>query len=401
MLKQPVRRFIVVSGYYPPIVGGTATVVRNLLGAFRPESFQVVAESPGSFDGKHNAPVPENVRVARVGVPPFVVHKVPYGTRLVRWLRFGMIPLIQQKIVAAKPDLIVAVYPSWPFLVAAYRAHVLRGVPLVTYYMDVSADASRLAWPDRPMVKHYEQKILRAASQRIVLSDAIGDDFRARFGLDSVVIPHTIDLAALPTAPPLPALLGSLTKKKLIVHTGVVEGLQREGLLRLARTIHAHPEWNARLVLSTPNSHSDLRAGGFDLPCVEIGTFASAEVCALQRAADLLVAVLPFEGVIDAYQRTAFPTKVVEYMAAGVPILAHAPPDSFFAHHICKHGYAWLVGEPDESSLARAMTHLLEDAAVRERLVRCARATVESVYDLRIVAPRFAAACGIDSAALK
>jgi glycosyltransferase involved in cell wall biosynthesis len=267
--------------------------------------------------------------------------------------------------------------------------------------MDVSAEASRLAWPDRPVVEHCEQRILRAASRRIVLSEAIRDDFQARFQLDSVVIPHSIDLAALPVAPPLPARFASGANKKRIVHTGVVEGLQREGLLRIARAIHAHPEWNASLILSTPTSHADLRASGFDLPCVEIGTFSNAEVCALQRAADLLVAALPFEGVIDVYQRTAFPTKVVEYMTAGVPILAHAPADSFFARHIREHGYAFLADDPDEAALGRALAGLLEDAVLREQLVRRARVTVESVFDLREVAPRFAGACGLDPAVLK
>jgi glycosyltransferase involved in cell wall biosynthesis len=401
MLKKPAQRFVVVSGYYPPIIGGTSTVIRNLLAAFRPESFSVVAESPSSFDGEHNAPVPAGVSVERVGVPAFVLGKIPYGARLARWLRFGLIPRIERKILAAKPEMIVAVYPSWPFLIAAYRAHLRRGVPLVTYYMDVSADASRLVWPDRAVVKSYEQNILRAASPRLVLSAAIADDFQNRFHLASIVVPHSIDLAALPAAAPPPARVAAWKDKRLIVHTGVVEGLQREGLLRLAKVIQAHPELNARLVLSTPTSHSDLYANGFDLPGVEVGTFTSVEVAALQRTADVLVAVLPFAGEIEEYQRTAFPTKVVEYMAAGVPILAHAPGDSFFAGHVRKHGYALLVDEPDEGSLHRALSHLLGDVAMRERLIRAARATVESVFDLRQVARQFAEACRIDPSALK
>jgi glycosyltransferase involved in cell wall biosynthesis len=400
MLKGGAQRFVVVSGYFPPVVGGTSTVMRNLLAAFRPETFRVVAESPGSFDGEHNAPVPTDVRVERVGVPAFVTRKIPYGLKLARWLRFGMIPRIEAKILATPAEAIVAVYPSWPFLIAAYRAHLRSGAPLFTYYMDVSAEAPRLAWPDRPAVQHYERRILQAARQRLVLSAAIGEDFQQRFGLDSVVIPHTIDPGQAP-APVPPARLASWREKRLIVHTGVVEGLQRTGLLRLARLIEAHPEWNARLVLSTPTSSSDLRGHGFDLPSVEIGTFTSAEVAGLQQAAHILVAVLPFDGSIEAYQRTAFPTKVTEYMAAGVPILAHAPPGSYFARHVQAHGYALLAGEANEASLGAAVAELLDDQPLRERLVRQARVTVESEFAVGKIAPRFAEACGIDLAALR
>lgn len=394
------KELVVVSGYFPPIIGGTSTIMRNLLAAFRPESFLVVAEAPGSLDGEHNAPVPAGVEVTRVGVPAFIARQIPYGLRFARWLRFGMIPRIQKKILAANPKIIVAIYPSWPFLIAAYRAHLHCGAPLVTYYMDVSVDALRLAWPDRPAVKFWEQKILRAASQRLVLSEAIAGDFQKRFGLASVVVPHTIDIAGLRASPQPLAQLAAWKSKRLLVHTGVVEGLQREGLLRIAKVIHAHPELDARLVLATPGSHSDLLAGGFDLPWVELVRLSPGEAIALQRAADALVAVLPFEGAIDAYQRTAFPTKVVEYMAAGVAILAHAPPDSFFAHHVRERGYALLADEPNENALCSALSLLLDDAVLRERLVRCARGTVESVFDLKRVAPRFVEACGMDSSVL-
>ena len=55
-----------------------------------------------------------------------------------------MIPRLELKILAAKPERIIALYPSWPFLIAAYRAHLRCGAPLVTYHMDVAPDADTL-----------------------------------------------------------------------------------------------------------------------------------------------------------------------------------------------------------------------------------------------------------------
>ena len=75
------ERFLVVSGYFPPIVGGASTVMSTLLAKFRPDTFSVIAESPTSFDGDHRAPLVPDVKVTRIGVPAFVTRKIPYGVK--------------------------------------------------------------------------------------------------------------------------------------------------------------------------------------------------------------------------------------------------------------------------------------------------------------------------------
>jgi glycosyltransferase involved in cell wall biosynthesis len=262
--------------------------------------------------------------------------------------------------------------------------------------MDVTADASKLPWPDRPAVQRFETKILRAAKQRLVLSQAIAADLRERFGLESIVIPHSIDLSVPPGTMAWPR-----REEKLIVHTGVVEGLQIEGLLRLAGVIGSHPGLHARLVLATPTPKDHLHACGFNLPHVEILKLTDIEVRALQRAAAVLVAVLPFHGEIAAYQLTAFPTKAVEYMTTGAPILAHAPRDSFFATHVREHGYALLIDDADPSALYEGLARLLTDPVACARLVEKAGTTVNEIYALPNVARRFAEACELAPSVLK
>ena len=180
-----------------------------------------------------------------------------------------------------------------------------------------------------------------------------------------------------------------------------MESLQRESLERIARVIEAHPELNARLVLCTPTPAAHLRTGGFDLPCVEIVKLGNDEVRALQRAASLLVAVLPFHGEIEAYQMTAFPTKVVEYMTTGVPILAHAPADSYFGKHVLRHGYAQLADSTDSAALYQALANLLGNETLKTELATKARTTVNEIYALPMVARQFLQACGLDPGILK
>lgn len=399
MPNSPASSFVVVSGYFPPIVGGSSTVINNLLAAFKPERFAVISQTPDSLDGIHRSEVPVEVRVRRLGVPSSIL-KVPYGFQIARWLRFAIVPFIEKAILEEVLRLnaghIIAVYPSWPFVVAAYRASKKARLPLSTYYMDVTPEAAKLGMPDRFVVSHYEQRILGEAAQRLVLSEALKEDFQHRLGLPSTVIPHSIDLAASEGVPFRPS-----SSHRLIVHTGVIEHLQEEGLKRIASVIVQHPQWNARLVLCSPTSKADLIGRGLDLPGVEIVSLSTLEVLSLQRSADLLVAVLPFQGEIQAFQRTAFPTKVVEYMASGVPILAHAPTDSFFANHVRKNGYAMLADSSDSASLAQAIGRALEDAPLRNDLLENARLTVAKEFSVASAAARFAQAVGISHDALR
>ena len=179
--------------------------------------------------------------------------------------------------------------------------------------------------------------------------------------------------------------------KRLIVHTGAVAALQMEGLLQVAKAVEAHPELNAKLVLSTPSGIAEVIRMGFDPKAVEIVYLKKEEVFALQRFASALLVVLPFTQRSD--ERTPFPTKTVEYMASGTPILAYIPADSFLAGHIAQYGYA--LTAKSESELPEALASILNDHELQAKLTQNALHAVE-IFSLPIVANQFSEACGLD-----
>jgi glycosyltransferase involved in cell wall biosynthesis len=63
--------------------------------------------------------------------------------------------------------------------------------------------------------------------------------------------------------------------------------------------------------------------------------------------------------------------KLFEYMAAGVPIVASDLPS---VHEALRHGEnAWLVEPGDKQALAKGITHVLRDAALKTKLAVAAR----------------------------
>ena len=94
----------------------------------------------------------------------------------------------------------------------------------------------------------------------------------------------------------------------------------------------------------------------------------------LQKEADLLYLPLAFETPWQDEIRTVFPTKAVEYMVSGTPILLHGPADSFTVKDAREHGWALVVDTKDPEALWDGIRRLLADRPLREKLVENARA---------------------------
>ncbi len=389
-------RIVLVSAYFPPTVGGTSTVLANLVSRLAPEDVIVVTEKRQIADKINGASVPEGIKILETHIPPTFFQNIPYIWRWERSLRFALIPKVMSLTLRAiretKATCIVAVYPSWPFLIGAYLAHRHTGLPLVTYHMDIPVRRSSAAAFEGFFIDKFERKIALSAQKRLIISEGLVEDFRSRLGLDSTIIPHSIDLDA--TSARLATLPGpDMEGETRIVHTGIVEG-QRECLLRIARTLHNRPGLDARLILCTPTPKARLLQAGFDLPSVEIISLPQEKVLPLQASAHILTTVLPFFLKTKEGALTCFPTKLVEYLATNRPILIHSPAWSFLARNARQHDYAEVVDQPNEDALANAIWKLRQDPALRSRISQNASDYVRD-FDIHKVTRQFQEACNL------
>ena len=75
-------------------------------------------------------------------------------------------------------------------------------------------------------------------------------------------------------------------------------------------------------------------------------------------------------GLAPEEYQTIFPTKTIECLLSGKPILSHSPPGSFLTRFLKEHDCALVVETPDTEEIYRAIDRLREDEKLRARLVR-------------------------------
>jgi glycosyltransferase involved in cell wall biosynthesis len=127
---------------------------------------------------------------------------------------------------------------------------------------------------------------------------------------------------------------------------------------------------DVRLTLLTGTPLPVVERIGFSGPKVNVGTVSRDELITRLRQADILLLPHGFTSKFAQEEiKTIFPTKTIEYLISGRPILAHLPADCFLAEFLRSQGCALIVDEPSVEALKRALDPLRQDEALRSKLV--------------------------------
>ena len=90
-----------------------------------------------------------------------------------------------------------------------------------------------------------------------------------------------------------------------------------------------------------------------------------------------------------AKARYSVPSKVLNYLCAGRPVLALLPPDNAVAHMIRTAGAGLVVDPSDKDAAARALRDLLADPERRAEMGAAARRYAETTFDVTSVGNLF------------
>ncbi len=364
--------------------------MRKLLGRF-PQDRLTIMTSAYNMENLSN----RGYAGGLLDVPHIVVH--PWrsslrGThRLLRCLSVAkiMVGTAVSAALRARRDTTILALPygaeyGSELFVSAYLAHKLSGAPLVVYEMDewrASLVGGGInAHISEALEKLFHQRILRAARKVWVMSDQMAEDLSARFGVKAEELPSCIEVDKFARH-----RHGERANHEefRIVFTGSVYTPQSGAIRNVLEAIRSRSDVNPSLVIYSSQSEDEITRQGIAGPRLRVERSVPYEkVPELFTDADALLLPFSFDEDQKSVVSTSLPSKSVEYLASGVPVIVHAPPYSTVARLARDEGWAEVVDKPDVGQLGDALARLANDEPLRKRLVTNALRVARSRYDL-------------------
>jgi glycosyltransferase involved in cell wall biosynthesis len=390
------KKFAFISLGLPPSQSGQSVVVYHLLKAFDPATYCLITlknfhqynrlgNCSDRLPASHHFVHPD-YQFVRVFIN--TASKLRLKFLLTLLLRFR---IFQYKRVIRKENCTAVVGCTGDLLdpPAAFLASRALNLPFVLYAFDYYS----CQWTDpvlRLFADEHEKAILKGAAQIIVPNECLQKVYRERYGVTTTVIHNPFDSTEYNKN----IHEGSLRKDpagKKIVYTGAVYEAHYSAFRNLIDAIKLTQIPGLMLHIYTPQSDSHLETNGITGPVVIHKHLPNSEMPDIQRGADLLFLPLAFNSKYPDIIRTSAPGKIAEYLAAGTPVLVHAPKDSFVAWFFAQNQCGLVVSDDDPLPLSLAIKRLLSDDRLYQDITMHAKLLATTEFDSQYAREKFSA----------
>lgn len=286
------------------------------------------------------------------------------------------------------PDVIVAVSPSFPALVPAMANARARRIPWVLWLQDILPDGATVTGILEEgrvvrFARRLERTAYKSAAKIVVISDSFKDNLRGK-GVDEAKLVRSYNPASRPILDAMrdPSAIepGAVLTMGNIGHS--------QNLVNVVRSFEDSPELaklGARFVLAGDGEAGREVRDAIRTDRVHVTGMVSSEPLEreLRRAA---VAV-----VSQGYEGIDFnvPSKLMNFMAYGIPTVASVRADSEVARIIHASGGGWVTDSADTRQLASKLAEVLKDGTARERCGASALAFAQQQFSPEQTAERF------------
>ena len=295
-------------------------------------------------------------------------------------------------------DLIWMILNSPNAISLAERLAEPSATPLVVTVWD---DADYLAsshyfdpWTTRAMLRSFTT-VLQRARRVAVASDGMAELYASKYNVRGIPLIHGIHPSLWHTPATAPA------------------GKTRQ-LVGFAGSLHCKKEWNAFVSAvgdwnRTETSEIRIRFighfprfGARTAPFVEqLGPLSLPETLKALAATDVAYVPYWFARRRAWAAKTAFPSKLSAYVAAGVPVLYHGPAESSPAIFLRRYPVGLSCHSLESADIQRTLRSLLFDQNVRSVAVTEQRRALEEQLGAEAMLRRFAAVIGVDRTLLR
>ncbi|MGQ0810210.1 MAG: hypothetical protein ACT4OO_03180 [Nitrospiraceae bacterium] len=365
--REMVERTLLLSWTVPPETTGSAVIVGNLAKQFTRVEMVIAGERP------HERPA-----VAWKDEWPEIIYLTtgwPHFKRGARWWRRAQVPVLVLRALRLirryRCTRLLVVFPSEEFLLAGYWVAHMTGAKLYAYFHNTYLEQREPGSLGHRFAKWLQSRVFAQANHIFVMSEGIVELYRERYpNLKCSALVHSFNEDI-----PEVAQLSRPASPPRFVMCGNINASCEDAVVRVCRAI-TRLGGSLTILSGTPRTY--LSQLGILHGQVRYETVSRDVVVNRLGEADIVLLAHGFTGPLsDKEYRTIFPTKTIEYLICGRPILAHAPADCYLTRFLRERGCALIVDEPSEGAVLAAIRRLSENDELRTSLVRNALRTSE------------------------
>ncbi len=318
---------------------------------------------PGPLWGRRSRPY----RETRNGIPvlrlPLVIGHRTTAARITEEATYAASAALAATMPTT-PDVAVAVSPSFLGLFPVLTSARIRGFPWVLWLEDILPDAAATTGLMREGValraaQRLERLVYRSADRIVVISNAFRENLLAKsvpsWKVTHIYNPYTRKLGQRPAS-----VNGSDAARVLYMgNMGFSQNLPA-----LVRAFELSPALDdgVRLVLAGTGElarsvAAEVRSERVEMP----GLLLDELEPELERAT---IGLVPQRPDVDEFN---LPSKLMNLMSRGVPVLASVSPRSEIARIVRESGAGWVVDAADPDGFPKALREILADRPELER----------------------------------
>jgi putative colanic acid biosynthesis glycosyltransferase WcaI len=333
----------------------------------------------------------------------FSVHAIELGSEFARYTPIARLRqelqyarLSARTILAARPDVVVlSNIPLLSLFLLTVTLRVRR-VPYLFWHQDVYSEAIRivarerfgpLGWLIGWVAGQAERQVARGAKAVVAISDAFIEQLDS-WGVQPSRVHIVPNWAAIDEMPSRPrdnawAKAHGLVDVPVVMYAGTL-GLKHDPSV-ISRLAETAPPGSRMVVVSEGRGREWLEAEAADVAGLMLFDYQPYEQLPdMLASADVLLVVLESDA-----SRYSVPSKVLNYLCAGRPVLALLPPDNAVAQMVEAAGAGLVVAPGDADGAAAALQNLLSSPQLRDQMGTAARRYAESTFDVTRVGERF------------
>lgn len=272
-------------------------------------------------------------------------------------------------------------------------------VPIVPHFMDdwlstYSVNGKSLITTlQRSIIKTEAERLLQDVPSGFAICDAMAKEYSVKYGRDFDAFMNPVEIGSAPERHMQSALNANVPVS--FVYVGGLHLSRFENLGHIARIISGlHKEGlNVELRIFAPSK--DLVQYG---PYLEregakiCGTLSPDDVHKTLCENDVAIHVESFSEKDALYTRLSLSTKIPQYFAAGLPVLAYGPGNVASCRYVVEYGCGKTVGIKDFAALSKAICELASNQELRFQLGRRSLSVAKERHEATAERERFRAA---------